>query len=62
MQVGSLSMCDGVALHEVDWQAASYLLRNPFSAVLSADVHQSIYLIESNILFFNLHLSGRFYL
>ena len=55
-------MCDGVALHEVDWQAASYLLRNPFSAVLSADVHQSIYLIESNILFFNLHLSGRFYL
>ncbi|KAI4218136.1 MAG: hypothetical protein LQ349_008843, partial [Xanthoria aureola] len=41
MKLGSLSMCDGVALHEVDRQAASYFLRNPFSAVFGADVYQS---------------------
>lgn len=62
MQLGSLSMCDGVALHEVDRQAASYFLRNPLATVFGADVHQSIFLIEDNILFHPLHLSGGAYL
>lgn len=63
MQLGSLRMCDGVALHEVDWQAASfYLLLDLFSAIFGAIVHQSIFPIQHNILFHPFHLSGGFYL